>query len=132
MTALSLGMVTLVVPDYDEAIAFFVGKLGMRLVVDRQESATKRWVEVGGNGGLRLLLARAASPQQAAAIGNQAGGRVGFFLYTDDFAATHTAMRAKGVAFDGEPRHEGYGSVAVFTDVAGNRWDLIQLAGTEQ
>lgn len=128
MTALALGMVTLVVPDYDEAIAFFVGKLGFRLVTDRRESETKRWVEVAGSDGLRLLLARAANEDQAAAIGNQAGGRVGFFLYTDDFAVTHAAMRAKGVAFDGEPRHESYGSVAVFTDVAGNRWDLIQPA----
>ena len=130
MTALALGMVTLVVPDYDEAIAFFVGKLGFRLVADRRESETKRWVEVAGSDGLRLLLARAANEDQAAAIGNQAGGRVGFFLYTDDFAATYASMLAKGVAFDGEPRHEAYGSVAVFTDVAGNRWDLIQPAGT--
>jgi len=125
-------MVTLVVPDYDEAIAFFVGKLGFHLVADRRESETKRWVEVAGDSGLRLLLAQAASPEQAAAIGNQTGGRVGFFLYTDDFAATHAAMLGKGVEFSSEPRHEVYGSVAVFTDVAGNRWDLIQLAGTTQ
>jgi catechol 2,3-dioxygenase-like lactoylglutathione lyase family enzyme len=130
MTALALGMVTLVVPDYDEAIAFFVGKLGFRLLADRKESDTKRWVEVAGSDGLRLLLARAANGEQAAAVGNQTGGRVGFFLYTDDFAAAYTSMRANGVAFDGEPRHEAYGSVAVFTDVAGNRWDLIQPAGT--
>lgn len=132
MSTVSLGMVTLVVPDYDAAIAFFVGKLGFQLIADRRESATKRWVEVAGEGGLRLLLAQSASPEQAAAIGRQTGGRVGFFLYTDDFTATHAAMLAKGVEFCGEPRHEAYGSVAVFIDVAGNRWDLIQPAGTMQ
>jgi catechol 2,3-dioxygenase-like lactoylglutathione lyase family enzyme len=127
---LRLGMVTLVVPDYDEAIAFFVDKLGFTLVADRQESPAKRWVEVEAGSGLRLLLAKAANETQIRAIGQQAGGRVGFFLYTDDFAATYQAMLAKGVAFAEEPRHEAYGSVAVFEDLVGNRWDLIELVGT--
>jgi catechol 2,3-dioxygenase-like lactoylglutathione lyase family enzyme len=129
---LRLGMVTLVVPDYDAAIDFFVGKLGFRLAADRRESDTKRWVEVEGAGGMRLLLARAADEKQAAAIGNQAGGRVGFFLYTDDFAATHHRMCKNGVRFAEEPRHEAYGTVAVFADHLGNRWDLIELAGDEK
>lgn len=132
MSAVQLGMVTLVVPDYDEAIAFFVDKLGFRLAVDRQESETKRWIEVAGNNGLRLLLARASGPLQNAAIGNQCGGRVGFFLYTDDFPAAYQSMKAKGVKFTEHPRHEAYGSVAVFEDLVGNRWDLIQPAGTMQ
>lgn len=132
MPNLRLGMVTLVVPDYDEAIAFFVGKLGFTLAADQREGEAKRWVEVEAGCGLRLLLAKAANPEQVAAIGRQAGGRVGFFLYTDDFEASYAAMKAKGVVFAEEPRHEAYGSVAVFEDMAGNRWDLIQPAGTMQ
>ncbi|MBS0255129.1 MAG: VOC family protein [Proteobacteria bacterium] len=132
MTGVSLGMVTLVVPDYDEAIAFFVGKLGFALVADRRESERKRWVEVAAGSGLRLLLAKAATDEQARAIGRQAGGRVGFFLYTDSFDETYRAMQAKGVVFVEQPRHEPYGSVAVFEDLVGNRWDLIQPAGTSQ
>ena len=132
MTGLRLGMITLVVPDYDDAIAFFVGKLGFTLAADVRESDTKRWVEVAAGSGLRLLLAKAANEGQAAAIGRQAGGRVGFFLYTDDFAASYQAMKAKGVVFAKEPRHEAYGTVAVFEDLVGNRWDLIQTAGTMQ
>lgn len=132
MSGLRLGMVTLVVPDYDEAIGFFVGKLGFTLAVDRRESESKRWVEIEAGSGLRLLLAKAANESQAQAIGRQAGGRVGFFLYTDDFDTTYRAMRDKGVAFAEAPRHEAYGSVAVFEDLVGNRWDLIQPAGTMQ
>jgi catechol 2,3-dioxygenase-like lactoylglutathione lyase family enzyme len=128
MSALRLGMVTLVVRDYDEAIAFFVGKLGFALKADRAESASKRWVEVESGDGMRLLLARASGEAQIAAIGNQCGGRVGFFLYTDDFAETHRRLSANGVEFAEAPRHEAYGVVAVFTDIAGNRWDLIELA----
>lgn len=131
MTAPRLDMVTLVVPDYDEAIAFFVDKLGFRLRIDQPESSTKRWVEVEGAGGMRLLLAKAANEHQAAAIGNQAGGRVGFFLYTDDFATTHGRMVESGVRFAEEPRHEAYGTVAVFEDLCGNRWDLIEPAERE-
>lgn len=121
-------MITLVVPDYDEAIAFFVDKLGFRLRVDQTESATKRWVEVEGNGGMRLLLAKAADDRQKSTIGNQTGGRVGFFLYTDDFEGTHSSMMERGVIFAEEPRHEPYGTVAVFEDLVGNRWDLIEPA----
>lgn len=132
MTGIRLGMVTLIVPDYDDAIAFFVGKLGFSLVADRRESEGKRWVEVEAGSGLRLLLAQAANDEQAAAIGQQAGGRVGFFLYTDNFDTTYRSMKAKSVAFAEEPRHETYGTVAVFEDLVGNRWDLIQLAGTTQ
>ncbi|MFZ9396288.1 MAG: VOC family protein [Erythrobacter sp.] len=128
MTSARLEMVTLVVPDYDEAIAFFVDKLGFALRIDQAESADKRWVEVESGGGLRLLLAKAANERQAGAIGNQAGGRVGFFLYTDDFAGMHRRMADNGVIFAEEPRHEPYGTVAVFEDVAGNRWDLIEPA----
>ncbi len=121
-------MITLVVPDYDEAIAFFVGKLGFRLRVDQVESPAKRWVEVESDGGMRLLLAKAANDRQQAAVGNQTGGRVGFFLTTDDFAATHRRMTQRGVTFAEEPRHEPYGTVAVFEDMAGNLWDLIEPA----
>lgn len=128
MTPPRLDMISLVVPDYDEAIHFFTDKLGFRLRIDRAESATKRWVEVEGEGGMRLLLAKAANETQASAIGKQAGGRVGFFLYTDDFESSHHHMKKKGVLFLEEPRHEPYGTVAVFEDLVGNRWDLIEPA----
>jgi catechol 2,3-dioxygenase-like lactoylglutathione lyase family enzyme len=121
-------LVTLVVRDYDEAISFFTNALGFVLVEDSPRGDGKRWVVVGpaGNTGGRLLLAEAATPQQERAIGNQTGGRVGFFLHTDDFATMHAAMRAKGVRFLEEPRHEPYGTVAVFEDLYGNRWDLLE------
>jgi catechol 2,3-dioxygenase-like lactoylglutathione lyase family enzyme len=124
----SLALVTLVVRDYDEAIAFFTNALGFVLVEDSPRADGKRWVVVGpaGNTGGRLLLAEAATPQQERAIGNQTGGRVGFFLHTDDFTTRHVAMRAKGVRFLEEPRHEPYGTVAVFEDLYGNRWDLLE------
>ena len=132
MTVGALGMVTLVVRDYDAAIDFFVGKLGFTLVQDVPQGAGKRWVEVAGAGGMRLLLARAVNAEQERAIGNQTGGRVGFFLYTDDFDAAHARMIANGVRFMEEPRHEPYGTVAVFEDLAGNRWDLLQMAESGQ
>lgn len=120
-----LSAIALVVPDYDEAIAFYVGTLGFRLVEDLDQGH-KRWVVVGPpGGGTRLVLARAEGAVQEAAIGNQAGGRVFLFLQTDDFARDHAAMRAAGVAFEEAPRHEPYGSVAVWRDPFGNRWDLI-------
>ena len=120
-----ISALALVVPDYDEAIAFYVGKLGFRLVED-VDQGRKRWVTVEPpGGGVRLVLARAEGEAQQAAIGNQAGGRVFLFLQTDDFARDHAAMRAAGVAFEEEPRHETYGSVAVWRDPFGNRWDLI-------
>lgn len=118
-------------PDYDAAIDFYVGKLGFRLVED-VDQGHKRWVTVEPpGGGARLLLARAEGAAQKAAIGNQAGGRVFLFLRTDDFARDHSAMLAAGVTFEEDPRHEPYGSVAVWRDPFGNRWDLLgpSLAG---
>jgi catechol 2,3-dioxygenase-like lactoylglutathione lyase family enzyme len=120
-----ISAIALVVPDYDAGIAFYVGKLGFRLVED-VDQGRKRWVTVEPpDGGTRLVLARAEGPAQAAAIGNQAGGRVFLFLETDDFARDHAAMLAAGVVFEEDPRHEPYGSVAVWRDPFGNRWDLI-------
>jgi catechol 2,3-dioxygenase-like lactoylglutathione lyase family enzyme len=125
----SIGLVTLVVPEYDEAIAFFIGVLGFTLVEDSFVPAQdKRWVVVAppGSTGCRLLLARASNPEQAAHIGNQTGGRVFLFLHTDDFARDHRRFREKGVTFVREPREESYGTVAVFQDPWGNLWDLLQ------
>ena len=119
----------LVVPDYDAAIAFYVGTLGFDLIEDTQQSETKRWVLVAPKGAeTRILLAKADGDTQTAAIGNQTGGRVGFFLNTDDFEADYQRMRTAGVHFEEEPRYEPYGTVAVFNDPFGNRWDLLQLA----
>jgi catechol 2,3-dioxygenase-like lactoylglutathione lyase family enzyme len=120
-------MVTLLVRDYDEAIDFYTRVLRFDLVEDTPLSPTKRWVVVRpGGGGADLLLARATSPEQIAAIGQQAGGRVGFFLHTDDFGGDHAHLRAHGVRFAEEaPRDEPYGRVIVFHDLYGNRWDLI-------
>ncbi len=123
-----LHAITLVVPDYDAGIAFYVGVLGFDLHADADLGGGKRWVMVAPPGGqTALLLARADGAQQQASIGNQTGGRVGFFLYSDDFAADHARMGAAGVTFEEEPRHEPYGSVAVWRDPFGNRWDLLQL-----
>jgi catechol 2,3-dioxygenase-like lactoylglutathione lyase family enzyme len=126
-----LGAITLLVRDYDEAIAFFTAKLGFELQEDTVLTPDKRWVRVAprGQAGTGLLLARAATPAQEAVIGAQGGGRVWLFLETDDFARDHGAMRAAGVVFDEEPRHEAYGTVAVFRDLHGNKWDLIQPRG---
>lgn len=120
-----ISALALVVPDYDAAIAFYVGKLGFRLT-ENLDQGRKRWVTVEPpGGGTRLVLARAEGPDQQAAIGKQAGGRVFLFLQTDDFARDHAAMLDAGVMFEEEPRHEAYGSVAVWRDPFGNRWDLI-------
>ncbi|MDK2773662.1 VOC family protein [Tabrizicola sp.] len=120
-----LSAIALVVPDYDAGIAFYVGKLGFRLTEDIDQGR-KRWVTVEPpGGGTRLVLARAEGDAQAAAIGNQSGGRVFLFLQTDDFARDHAVMLAAGVAFEEAPRHEPYGTVAVWRDPFGNRWDLI-------
>ena len=123
-----MGLVALVVPDYDAAIAFYVGVVGFVLVEDTPLGAGKRWVVVAPptGAGAALLLARADGEAQRARIGDQAGGRVGFFLTTADFAAAHARMRAGGVEFVEEPRAEPYGTVAVFVDPFGNRWDLIE------
>lgn len=125
-----LGLVSLLVADYDAAIAFFCDALGFTLAEDTNLGGGKRWVVVRPDGGgTGLLLARAAGPEQSASIGRQAGGRVGFFLETPDFAAAHARMSAAGVRFLEGPRSEPYGIVAVFEDLCGNRWDLIEPAG---
>jgi catechol 2,3-dioxygenase-like lactoylglutathione lyase family enzyme len=121
-----LAMTALVVRDYDEAIAFFTDALGFALREDSDMGDGKRWVVVGGEGGGDLLLAQAASDTQRAAIGNQTGGRVGWFLHTRNFAASHARMLASGVTFHEAPRYEPFGTVAVFSDPWGNRWDLIE------
>jgi catechol 2,3-dioxygenase-like lactoylglutathione lyase family enzyme len=122
----TLAAAALLVPDYDEAIAFFTTVLRWTLVEDTPLSADKRWVRVAPAGGGTLLLARAANEAQRAAIGQQSGGRVFMFLHTTAFDADHRHMRAHGVRFLEAPRHEPYGTVAVFLDPWGNRWDLIQ------
>ncbi|QWZ08126.1 VOC family protein [Nocardioides panacis] len=121
-------LVTLVVDDYDEAIGWFTGALGFELVEDSPRGPGKRWVVVAPPGaeGAALLLARGDGEQQRDRIGDQTGGRVGFFLHTADFAAALERMRGAGVRFLEEPRHEAYGSVVVFEDLYGNRWDLMQ------
>ncbi len=123
-----IALATLVVRDYDEALAFFVDRLGFEVAEDAPLPSGTRWVVVApqGDGGARLLLARADGPEQAAAVGRQAGGRVVLFLETDDFARDHAAYLARGVRFVEEPRRESYGTVAVFEDLYGNRWDLIE------
>lgn len=122
-----LSLAALLVRDYDEAIAFYVAALGFELVEDVDQGGGKRWVVVrpkGSQGG--LLLARAANAEQQAQVGRQAGGRVFLFLETEDFAADHARMSAAGVRFLEAPRHEPYGVVAVFEDLYGNRFDLIE------
>lgn len=127
MTA-TLGMLTLVVRDYNEAIAYYTQTLGFTLIEDTTMSATKRWVVVAPSptDGARLLLAKAANDAQSAFIGNQTGGRVFLFLYTPDFDSTYERYRAVGVRFVETPRQEEYGKVVVFEDIYGNRWDLIE------
>lgn len=121
-----LAAVSLLVRDTDEAIRWFTGKLGFRLVEDTPLGEGKRWVVVAPEKGAALLLARAADEAQRAAIGRQAGGRVFLFLETDDFARDHARMAAAGVVFREAPREEAYGTVAVFEDLCGNPWDLIE------
>lgn len=127
----SLGLVSLVVRDYDEAIRFFVEKLGFHLVEDTFiPEQSKRWVVVAPPGSTEshLLLARASTPEQETRIGAQTGGRVFLFLYTDDFRRDYETYRSRGVEFVREPRSEPYGEVAVFRDLYGNLWDLVELA----
>lgn len=123
-----VATVAVVVADYDAAISWYGEKLGFVLVDDVDLGGGKRWVTVepGGGQGARLLLAKADGAAQAAATGNQTGGRVFLFLETDDFARDHALMLANGVEFRETPRHEAYGTVAVFADIHGNLWDLIE------
>jgi catechol 2,3-dioxygenase-like lactoylglutathione lyase family enzyme len=129
----TLGYVALVVRDYDEAIAFFTEKLGFELIEDSpskdRQGRDKRWVLVApqGSRGTSLLLARASTPEEAGRVGNQTGGRVFLFLHTDDFWRDYQAMTARGVQFVRDPKEEEYGTVAVFEDLYGNWWDLLQL-----
>jgi catechol 2,3-dioxygenase-like lactoylglutathione lyase family enzyme len=126
----ALVHIALVVRDYDEALDFYLNKLNFELIEDTyQPEQDKRWVVVAppGSTGATLLLARAATPEQAAFIGNQAGGRVFLFLNSDDFWRDYNAMLARGIRFIREPKQADYGMVAVFEDLYGNRWDLLQL-----
>jgi len=124
-----LALVTLVVADYDEAIVWYTQALGFVLVEDTDRGNGKRWAVVApaADGAPALLLAKAGDDAQRASIGNQTGGRVGFFLHTDDFHRDHAAMRGNGVEFLEEPRDEPYATVAVFRDLYGNLWDLLEL-----
>ena len=128
MSDLSLAMVTLVVPGYDEAIAHYTGALGFKLVQDTELSAEKRWVVVAPENGAKLRLALARGPEQTAVIGRQAGGRVGVFFETCDVEDTFSRYTAAGVRFLEAPSTEPYGRVAVFADLYGNKWDLIGSA----
>jgi catechol 2,3-dioxygenase-like lactoylglutathione lyase family enzyme len=122
-----LALVSLLVPDYDSALGYYVGMLGFELREDKPVSAGKRWVVVAPPGGeCAILLAKAAGSDQVATIGKQTGGRVFLFLQTDDFVRDHAAMRERGVRFVEAPRVEPYGTVAVFEDPFGNRWDLVE------
>ena len=128
-----LGLVALLVRDYDEAITFFSDELGFELLEDTRLSDDKRWVVVApaGGSGAGVLLARAATPAQVERVGDQTGGRVGWFLHTDDFTTDYERMLARGVRFVEAPRNEPYGRVAVFLDLYGNRWDLVEPAVEE-
>ena len=123
-----ISAVTIVVPDYDAALSFYVDVLGFDLIEDTPLSPTKRWVLVAPKGAreTRILLARADGPDQMAVVGNQTGGRVGFFLMTPDFDADHDRMHKAGVEFLEPPRSEPYGKVAVWCDPFGNKWDLLE------
>lgn len=122
----SIATIALLVADYDEAIGYYRDVLGFALLADTPLGDRKRWVLVGTAGGARLLLARADGPEQVARIGDQTGGRVGFFLETDDFTRDHALYVERGVRFLEAPRTEVYGTVAVFEDLYGNKWDLIE------
>lgn len=124
-----LALIALVVRDYDEAIAYFTQKIGFTLIEDTKLSETKRWVRIGLDEGAEILLARADGAVQEAAIGNQHGGRVGFFINTDNFEREHQRLIAAGVDFVRPPKREAYGIVAVFRDLYGNLWDLIKPSG---
>ena len=124
----TIGHVALVVRDYDEALAFFTQKLGFQLIEDTVVAPGKRWVLIRPpkSQGASLLLAQASTPEHVSRIGNQTGGRVFLFLHTDDFWRDYREMKARGVKFRESPREESYGTVAVFEDLYGNKWDLLE------
>ena len=132
--AQTLGHVALVVRDYDEALRFYIDRLGFRLLEDTDLGDGKRWVLIApaDSRGTTLLLARAATPEQASRIGDQTGGRVFLFLHTDDFWRDYNAMRSRNVRFIRGPKEETYGTVAVFEDLYGNKWDLLQVKGRSE
>lgn len=126
----TLGLIALLVREYEEALAFYAGKLGFTLIEDSEvPEQNKRWVVIAppGNSGSQLLLARASNAEQSSRVGNQTGGRVFLFLYTDDFWRDYKLYQTRGVVFIREPKEEPYGVVAVFEDLYGNLWDLIEL-----
>ena len=123
----TLGMIAIVIDEYDLAIAHYVNDLGFTLIEDKPMSPEKRWVVVAPSSeGARILLAKAANEQQKATIGNSTGGRVGFFMYTTNFLETYERYKSKGIEFLEQPRQEAYGQVVVFKDKYGNKWDLIE------
>ena len=123
----TLGMIAIVVDEYDAAISHYVNDLGFTLIEDKEMTPEKRWVVVApSNNGAKILLARAVTDQQRAAIGNSTGGRVGFFMYTTAFSETYENYKARGIEFVEQPRQEIYGQVVVFKDRYGNKWDLIE------
>ena len=125
----TLGMIAIVVDDYAAAISHYVSDLGFTLIEDKVMSPEKRWVVVApSNDGAKILLAKAATDQQRAAIGNSTGGRVGFFMYTTNFVETYESYKSHGIEFIEQPRQEAYGRVIVFKDKYGNKWDLIESA----
>jgi catechol 2,3-dioxygenase-like lactoylglutathione lyase family enzyme len=124
---LTLGMITIVVDNYDAAISHYVNELGFTLVKDTALTSEKRWVVVApGREGAKILLAQAATDEQRAAIGNSTGGRVGFFMYTTNFYETYELYKSRGIEFTENPRQESFGQVVVFKDKYGNKWDLIE------
>jgi catechol 2,3-dioxygenase-like lactoylglutathione lyase family enzyme len=134
----TLGYVALLVRDYDEALTFFTHSLGFTVIEDSPAKDrlgdAKRWVLVSppGSRGTSLLLARASTPEEATRIGNQTGGRVFLFLHTDDLRRDYNKMLERGIKFTTEPRQEAYGTVAVFEDLYGNKWDLLELKGQDK
>ena len=127
----TLGMIAIVIDDYDLAISHYVNDLGFTLIEDKEMTPEKRWVVVApGKDGAKILLAKAANDQQRAAIGNSTGGRVGFFMYTTSFNETYENYSSRGIEFIETPRQEAYGQVVVFKDKYGNKWDLIESTST--
>ena len=125
--ATTLGMIAIVIDEYDAAINHYVNDLGFTLIEDTELSPEKRWVVIApSSAGAQILLAKASNEQQQAAIGNSTGGRVGFFLYTDNFTESHERYLSKGIEFTETPRNESFGQVVVFKDKYGNKWDLIE------